>query len=173
MSARGWPQMAIVVIALTVAGCSGASESAPTASPHTFVIRRSVSSPPPHAGATVPPAKRSIVSLLNSGIYPQCSDAVGLPTRIVVQGHNVTTGEPEVRCRTGAGDNDATVVARTTCGPASPTAVYYWASGDRKTADQHVYAALAGYVVRRVPGVVAPQLHAPATLAAVRRTAGC
>jgi mRNA-degrading endonuclease toxin of MazEF toxin-antitoxin module len=121
-------------------------------------------------------SQRALVRHLNAGIVPQCSDTVGLPTSIVVRGHNITTGASEVRCLTGAGDSDSTDVRRTRCSPeqSQSVTVYYWASADSKTVDQHVYAARADSTVRQVPAMTATALHdQDGAVAEIRRAAGC
>lgn len=125
--------------------------------------------------APLPARLRSVAAEIESGLYPPCAQTVGLPASVVVHGHNVSTGAPEVRCLTGAGDSDATVVYRTICTQnAGDATVYYWASADPTTADQHVYAARSNGRVRAVPGLDAGDLsrHAVA-LVIIRRAVRC
>ena len=159
---------AVVISAIVLCGCQSASRHAPAPAPAPSPTR------PP---ATLPASLRSVAADIDAGIYPQCADTAGLPVAIVVHGHNVTTGAPEVRCRTGAGDSDATSVVRTNCGAGPAKArgtVFYWASTDVRTADQHVYVGRVNGVVRTVTGLSARELPPKGrALALIRRSAGC
>ncbi len=116
----------------------------------------------------VAPSLMPVVRQMRSGIYPACADTIGLPTEVIVHGHNATTGAPEVRCLTGAGDDDSTDVVMTRCqrGDFAGARLFFWATRDSHAADQSVYTGHAGGVVAKVRGLPAKVLwhHPPLSL---------
>ena len=132
------------------------------------------SAPPESPAPTVPARLRPVAAEIRSGLYPPCAQTVGLPASIVVHGHNVSTGAPEVRCLTGAGDSDSTVVYRSLCNRNAGTTVFYWASADPSTADQHVYAVRTNGPVHAVAGLTAGKVtHHALVIELIRRAVQC
>lgn len=160
-------------ILLTLAGCASHTAtthaSANRGATHTNASTRSFREQP------LRPSLRAVAAQAESGIYPQCTDTIGLPTEVIVHGHNVTTGAPEVRCLTGASDNDSTDVAKTLCisGPFKGAALYFWATRNPTASDQHVYVGHDGGTVTVASNVTAAQVWRRAPTAGISDAAGC
>jgi hypothetical protein len=100
------------------------------------------------------PSGDPIAAEIEAGGHPDCASVVGESWRLVIRGVNAN-GSIDLRCvtgdspetdNTGAGSIDCEANDTHGTGP-----IWYWASKDPTTLDQHVYAVKRGGKVKVVP----------------------